>query len=79
MNYINKNNILSASQFAIGTNSLTEPAVTFIYDKLLQNMDDKKETCSIFLDVQKAFDSIDHTINLKKLNHYGVRGRTLNI
>ena len=78
MNYINKNKILSASQFGFRTNCSTDFAVTSTYDKLLQNMDDKKVTCSIFLDLQKAFDSLDHTIILKKLNHYGFRGSTLN-
>ena len=78
MNYINKNKILSASRFGFRTNCSTDLAVTSIYDKLLQNMDDKKVTCSIFLDLQKAFDSVDHTIILKKLNHYGFRGSTKN-
>ena len=38
----------------------------------------KKVTCSKFLDLQKAFDFVDHTVILKKLNHYGFRGSTLN-
>jgi len=39
--------------------------VTLIYDKLLQNLEDKKVICSIFLDLQKPFDSVDHSIILK--------------
>ena len=52
-------------------------AVTSIYDKLLQNLDNKKITCSIFLDLRKAFDSVHHDIILKKLHHYGFRGAIL--
>ena len=50
MKFMNNNNILTDSQFGFRTNISTELSVTSIYDKLLQNLDDKKVICSIFLD-----------------------------
>ena len=40
----------------------------------LENMDNGKLTGVVFLDIRKAFDSIDHKILLKKLKFYGVVG-----
>ena len=58
---------------------LTEFHCTTFYDKLLNNLNGKLITCSIFLDLRKAFDSVSHEILLKKLYHYGFRGKMFNL
>ena len=67
-NFLNKNDILTASQYGFKTNSSTELAITTLYDRLLDNLNNKKTTCSIFLDLKKAFDSVSHDIFSKSWN-----------
>ena len=64
--FVNKNNILSPSQFGFRENNSTNQAITTFYDKLLTNMNNGKVTCSIFLDLKKAFDSVNIDIFTKK-------------
>ena len=73
--FLAKNNILTPFQFGFRENNSTELAIATFYDKLLKNLDENKITCSIFLDLKKAFDSVNHEIFLQKLYHYGFRGK----
>ena len=45
----------------------------------MDNLDNKKVMAVLFLDLKKAFDTVDHDILLQKLHHYGVRGKPFNL
>lgn len=52
-------------------------AIIELTTKLTDAIDDRKLTAAIFLDLSKAFDTVDHSIIISKLEHYGIRGIAL--
>ena len=77
--FFDKYNLITPHQFGFRKKYSTELAVTDIHDMLLKNVDEKKVSCTIFLDLAKAFDSVDHKILLNKLERHGIRGRALSL
>ena len=72
--FIDKNKILSKHQYGFRQNRSTEHAIIDFVDKITKAIDQGKFSVGIFLDLLKAFDTINHKILIRKLDHYGVRG-----
>ena len=72
--YFEKNQIMTNHQFGFRKSYSTELAAINLYDALLKNLDEKKVTCTIFLDLAKAFDSVNHKILLKKTREIWSQG-----
>jgi len=54
-------------------------AVLEMVDKLTNALDTKSCAMGIFIDLAKAFDTVDHKILFQKLSHYGIRDMPLNL
>ena len=68
-----------ASQYGFKTGYSTEYAVLEVLDRTIAALDSNKTPINIFLDLSKAFDTLDHNILLSKLKHYGINGTALNL
>ena len=75
--FLNNHNILSDSQYGFRKHHSTAYALACLYDKISSAIENKEHTVGIFIDLFKAFDTVDHNILISKLEHYGVRGTAL--
>ena len=71
------NNILNSFQFGFRKKNYTELAIIQLLDKIIDSLSRKEHIIAIFMDLSKAFDTIDHNILLYKLKNYGIRGIAL--
>ena len=77
VSFFNTNGILSGRQFGFRAGHSTCDAIAYYMNNLLDDKENKYHNLSVFLDLSKAFDTIDHELLLYKLNHYGIRGNAL--
>ena len=76
--YLVTNDLLSTKQFGFRKGISTESTLINFADEVLLNMERGKLCGAVFLDLTKAFDTVDHGILLSKLSAIGLSGNSLN-
>lgn len=74
---MDSHDILYKHQYGFRKKYSTKLSVINLVNSLLRSIDEGKPTLGIFIDFQKAFDTINHQILLNKLDLYGIRGIAL--
>lgn len=76
--YLNSNSILYNKQFGFRKNHSSYMPISLIYDQITSSLVSKKHCATVYLDFSKAFDTVNHSILLSKMKHYGIRNLELN-
>ena len=77
--FLEKNELLYKFQFGFRKKHNTNHALIHITETVKDALDNRKIACGVFVDLQKAFDTVEHSILLKKLDYYGIRGTENNL
>ena len=78
-NFFTSTSIFYSKQFGFRKNHSTGHAINYSVDKILTQLQKRNHVIGIFIDLSKAFDTIDHTKLIVKLEHYGIRGTCLEL
>ena len=72
--FLTKYNIINESQYGFQSVRSTAMAINDLVESVADALDNKMSTIGVFIDLKKAFDTLNHEILVKKLEHYGIQG-----
>ena len=77
-NFLEKHKLLYEHQYGFQKKHSTKLVLIDITVKTGSALDQNVFACGIFIDLQKAFDTVNHDTLLHKIDHYGIRGYQIN-
>ena len=77
-NFLSETNQFYSSQYGFRSRHSCDHAINELLCTIIKNLEKQNITITIFLDLSKAFDTLEHLTILKKLERYGIRGPALN-
>ena len=77
--YFQDNKLYCKNQYGFRRNHSTEYAALELIDRVIVDMDKSEIPFSIFIDLSKAFDTLDHNILINKLQYYGIKDTALDL
>ena len=79
VNYVERNNFLTDNQNGFRKERSTLGSIVNYTSDIFEATNSRKFTLAVFIDLKKAFDTVNHNILLEKLPLAGIRGKTLNL